>query len=94
MIIQAQLVRRGAQSRHVAEVLNTVVGESSFGLQSVSFAFSSPHVNFLMAELTARNQVQYKREIPDRQRDLPCARRLNGRGDRRARTFYTPAVED
>ena len=56
MIIQAQLVRRGAQSRHVAEVLNTVVGESSFGLQSVSFAFSSPHVNFLMAELTARNQ--------------------------------------
>ena len=56
MIIQAQLVRRGAQSRHVAEVLNTVVGESSLGLQPVSYAFSSPHVNFLMAELTARNQ--------------------------------------
>jgi hypothetical protein len=29
MIIQAQLVRRGAQTRHVAEVLNTVVGECS-----------------------------------------------------------------
>ena len=26
-MIQSQLVRRGAQSRHVAEVLNTVVGE-------------------------------------------------------------------
>ena len=29
-MIQSQLVRRGAQSRHVAEVLNTVVGECTY----------------------------------------------------------------
>ena len=45
-MIQSQLVRRGAQSRHVAEVLNTIVGESDFLMEPLNATSSfSPRLS-------------------------------------------------